>query len=91
MYVCVCVCFQMLCSRARLVSYLPGLHVLVYRVTATKTFSSVGSLSTDERPIAVTSLDMGMTKFCVLRKGRQHTLCLYHMIYSKFRYYCHRL
>uniref|UniRef100_A0A3Q3W8W4 Uncharacterized protein n=1 Tax=Mola mola TaxID=94237 RepID=A0A3Q3W8W4_MOLML len=51
---------SVLCSRARLVSYLPGLHVLVHRVTATKNFSASGSLSADEPLVAVTSLDMGL-------------------------------
>ncbi|XP_026074038.1 metabolism of cobalamin associated Db [Carassius auratus] len=37
---------SVLCSRARLVTYLPGLHVLVHRVVGARTFS--GASSSDE-------------------------------------------
>nr|XP_040057198.1 metabolism of cobalamin associated Db isoform X1 [Gasterosteus aculeatus aculeatus] len=49
---------QMLCSRARLVSYLPGLHVLVSRVTGTRNFSATGSSSSHELCVAITPSEM---------------------------------
>ncbi|XP_029937086.1 metabolism of cobalamin associated Db [Myripristis murdjan] len=51
---------SMLCSRARLVSYLPGLHVLVQRVTAARTFSAAGSSGSDEPHVAITPADIGL-------------------------------
>lgn len=50
---------SVLCGRARLVSYLPGLHVLVRRVAGTRTFSTAGSSGSDEPHVAITPLDMG--------------------------------
>ncbi|MGH0142113.1 UNVERIFIED_CONTAM: hypothetical protein FKN15_041287 [Acipenser sinensis] len=51
--------FQALCNRARLVTYLPGLHVLVGRIAGTRTFSAAGSSGSDEPYIAVSPFDMG--------------------------------
>lgn len=51
----------MLCGRTRLVCYLPGLHVLVGRVTGARTFSAAGSSGSDEPHMAVTRPDMGLT------------------------------
>uniref|UniRef100_A0A3B1ISY1 Metabolism of cobalamin associated Db n=2 Tax=Astyanax mexicanus TaxID=7994 RepID=A0A3B1ISY1_ASTMX len=48
---------SVLCSRARLVTYLPGLHVLVRRVTAARTFS--GTSGSDEPHVSFTPPDMG--------------------------------
>ncbi|KAM3861870.1 metabolism of cobalamin associated Db [Diretmus argenteus] len=50
---------QVLCSRARLVSYLPGLHVLVRRVVGARTFSAAGSSGSDEPYVATAPPDMG--------------------------------
>ncbi|XP_077947379.1 metabolism of cobalamin associated Db isoform X5 [Gasterosteus aculeatus] len=49
---------SMLCSRARLVIYLPGLHVLVSRVTGTRNFSATGSSSSHELCVAITPSEM---------------------------------
>ena len=49
-----------MCSRARLVTYLPGLHVLVHRVAGARTFSTAGSLGFDEPHGAITTSDMGI-------------------------------
>ncbi|TNN56324.1 Methylmalonic aciduria and homocystinuria type D protein, mitochondrial [Liparis tanakae] len=49
---------SVLCSRARLVSYLPGLHVLVHRVAGARTFSAAGSSGSDEPRVAITPADM---------------------------------
>ncbi|XP_026232874.1 metabolism of cobalamin associated Db isoform X1 [Anabas testudineus] len=48
---------RVLCSRPRLVTYLPGLHVLVNRVAGSQAiaFSAAGSLSADE---AITTTDI---------------------------------
>ncbi|CAL8342397.1 unnamed protein product [Boreogadus saida] len=48
-------------NRARLVSYLPGLHVLVgrVRVSGARAFSAAGSSGSDEPNIAVVPPDMG--------------------------------
>ncbi|XP_073329175.1 metabolism of cobalamin associated Db isoform X2 [Pagrus major] len=51
---------SVLCSRARLVTYLPGLHVLVYRVAGTRTFSTAGSSGSDELHVAISTSDMGL-------------------------------
>ncbi|XP_070770856.1 metabolism of cobalamin associated Db [Enoplosus armatus] len=51
---------SVLCSRARLVSYLPGLHVLVHRVAGARAFSAAGSSGSDEPHVAVTPSDMGL-------------------------------
>lgn len=48
---------SVLCSRARLVTYLPGLHVLVRRITAARTFS--GTSGSDEPHLNFTPPDMG--------------------------------
>ncbi|RXN01272.1 hypothetical protein EOD39_7251, partial [Acipenser ruthenus] len=50
--------FQALCNRARLVTYLPGLHVLVGRLAGARTFSAAGSSGSDEPYIAVSPFDM---------------------------------
>lgn len=47
-----------LCSRARLVTYLPGLHVLVRRVAGVRAFSAAGSSGSDEPNVAVTPTGM---------------------------------
>nr|XP_043875388.1 metabolism of cobalamin associated Db isoform X1 [Solea senegalensis] len=49
-----------LCRSARLVTYLPGLHVLVSRVTGARAFSAAGSSGSDEPHVAVTPPDMGL-------------------------------
>ena len=49
-----------MCSRARLVTYLPGLHVLVHRVAGARTLSTAGSLAFDEPHVAITTSDMGI-------------------------------
>ncbi|KAM6955980.1 metabolism of cobalamin associated Db isoform 1-T1 [Lycodopsis pacificus] len=49
---------QVLCSRARLVSYLPGLHVLVHRVAGARASSAAGSSGSDEPRIAITPSEM---------------------------------
>ncbi|XP_072542628.1 metabolism of cobalamin associated Db isoform X2 [Salminus brasiliensis] len=46
-----------LCSRARLVTYLPGLHVLVRRITAARSFS--GTSGSDEPHISFAPPDLG--------------------------------
>uniref|UniRef100_A0A4W5L7X0 Metabolism of cobalamin associated Db n=1 Tax=Hucho hucho TaxID=62062 RepID=A0A4W5L7X0_9TELE len=52
---------SVLCSRARLVTYLPGLHVLVRRIAGTnqRTFSGAGSSGSDEPRVAITPPDLG--------------------------------
>lgn len=47
-------------GRARLVSYLPGLHVLVRRVVGARSFSAAGSSGSDEPRAAITPPDMGL-------------------------------
>ncbi|XP_070831397.1 metabolism of cobalamin associated Db isoform X2 [Chaetodon trifascialis] len=47
-----------LCSRARLVSYLPGLHVLVHRVAGARAFSAAGSSGSHEPHVAMTPSGM---------------------------------
>ncbi|CAB1346986.1 unnamed protein product [Coregonus sp. 'balchen'] len=49
------------CSRARLVTYLPGLHVLVRRIAGPnqRTFSGAGSSGSDEPRLAFTPPDLG--------------------------------
>ncbi|KAE8299795.1 Methylmalonic aciduria and homocystinuria type D protein, mitochondrial CblD [Larimichthys crocea] len=49
-----------LCSRARLVTYLPGIHVLVHRVAAARALSAAGSSGSDEPHVAITPSDMGL-------------------------------
>ncbi|XP_034430586.1 metabolism of cobalamin associated Db isoform X1 [Hippoglossus hippoglossus] len=51
---------SVLCRRARLVSYLPGLHVLVHRVAGARAFSAAGSSGSDEPHVAITPSDMGL-------------------------------
>ncbi|XP_066543985.1 metabolism of cobalamin associated Db [Amia ocellicauda] len=48
-----------LCNRARLVTYLPGLHILVRRIAGARSFSAAGSSGSDEPYVAVTPIDMG--------------------------------
>lgn len=55
--------FQVLCGRARLVSYLPGLHVLVSRVAGARTFSAAGSSGSDEPHLASAPFDMGTAPY----------------------------
>lgn len=55
------VCVQVLCSRMRLVSYLPALHVLVHRVAGARAFSTAGSWGTDEPHWTISPSDMGMS------------------------------
>uniref|UniRef100_A0A8C7NTM7 Metabolism of cobalamin associated D n=1 Tax=Oncorhynchus mykiss TaxID=8022 RepID=A0A8C7NTM7_ONCMY len=52
---------SVLCSRARLVTYLPALHVLVRRIAGTnqRTFSGAGSSGSDEPRVATTPPDLG--------------------------------
>lgn len=54
------VCVQVLCHRARIVTYLPGLHVLVHRVAAARVFSAAGSSGSDESHVAICPSDMGI-------------------------------
>lgn len=49
-----------LCSRARLVTYLPEFHVLVHRVAGARTFSTAGSSGSDEPHIAIAPSSMGL-------------------------------
>lgn len=49
-----------LCNRARLVTYLPGLHVLVRRIAGSRSFSAAGSSGSDEPYVAVTPPDIGL-------------------------------
>uniref|UniRef100_A0A3Q3QKH8 Metabolism of cobalamin associated D n=1 Tax=Monopterus albus TaxID=43700 RepID=A0A3Q3QKH8_MONAL len=53
---------MVLCSRGRLVTYLPGLHVLVHRIAVARAgaraFSAAGSSGSDEPHVTVTSPDM---------------------------------
>uniref|UniRef100_A0A3P8U4G8 Metabolism of cobalamin associated Db n=1 Tax=Amphiprion percula TaxID=161767 RepID=A0A3P8U4G8_AMPPE len=51
---------HVLCSRTRLVSYLPGLHVLMHRVVGARTFSAAGSSGSDEPHLAITVSDIGL-------------------------------
>lgn len=51
---------SVLCSRTRLVTYLPGLHVLVHRVTGSRTFSVAGSSGSDEPYVAMAPSDPGL-------------------------------
>ncbi|XP_039613270.1 metabolism of cobalamin associated Db [Polypterus senegalus] len=50
---------SVLCNRARLVTYLPGLHTLIRRIAGTRNFSAAGSSGSDEPYIAFTPVDMG--------------------------------
>ncbi|XP_023273434.1 methylmalonic aciduria and homocystinuria type D homolog, mitochondrial-like isoform X1 [Seriola lalandi dorsalis] len=50
---------QVLCRRARLVTYLPGLHVLVHRVAGARAFTA-GSSGSDEPHVALNPPDMGL-------------------------------
>ncbi|KAG8432311.1 hypothetical protein GDO86_016811 [Hymenochirus boettgeri] len=47
-----------LCSRARLVTYLPGFCSLIRRVTSTQNFSTAGSSGSDEPYVAATPPDI---------------------------------
>lgn len=51
---------SVLCSRTRLVTYLPGLHVLVHRVVGARVFSAAGSSGSDEPHLATTVSDIGL-------------------------------
>ncbi|KAL0963913.1 hypothetical protein UPYG_G00315280 [Umbra pygmaea] len=52
---------SVLCNRARLVTYLPGLHLLVRRIAGNnqRTFSNAGSSGSDESRVPITPLDLG--------------------------------
>lgn len=60
------VCVQVLCHRARIVTYLPGLHVLVHRVAAARVFSAAGSSGSDESHVAICPSDMGILCFFLI-------------------------
>lgn len=60
MDVCVCVCAKVLYCRTRLVSYLPGLHVLVNRVATAGAFSGSRPVVSDEPPITIFPSDLGI-------------------------------
>lgn len=64
----------MLCSRPRLVTYLPGLHVLVNRVAGSQAiaFSAAGSLSADE---AITTTDISMSYMVIILL--KNILCMF--------------
>uniref|UniRef100_A0A8C5IIZ7 Uncharacterized protein n=1 Tax=Junco hyemalis TaxID=40217 RepID=A0A8C5IIZ7_JUNHY len=49
---------NVLCSRARLVSYLPGFHSLLSRVGNAKAFSTAGSSGSDEPHVAAAPPDL---------------------------------
>ncbi|XP_072327222.1 metabolism of cobalamin associated Db isoform X1 [Scyliorhinus torazame] len=49
-----------LCTKARLVTYLPGVHTLVRRIATVRTFSTAGSSGSDEPYIAVMPPDKGL-------------------------------
>uniref|UniRef100_UPI00398E8146 metabolism of cobalamin associated Db isoform X1 n=2 Tax=Pristiophorus japonicus TaxID=55135 RepID=UPI00398E8146 len=49
-----------LCTKARLVSYLPGIHALVRRIATMRTFSTAGSSGSDEPYVAVMPIDQGL-------------------------------
>ncbi|NXC14875.1 MMAD protein, partial [Corythaeola cristata] len=49
---------QVLCNRARLVTYLPGFYSLVKRVVNPKAFSTAGSSGSDEPHVAATPPDL---------------------------------
>ncbi|XP_030580340.1 metabolism of cobalamin associated Db isoform X2 [Archocentrus centrarchus] len=49
-----------LCSRTRLVTYLPGLHVLVHRVAGGRAFSAAGSSGSNEPPLACSPSGAGL-------------------------------
>lgn len=49
-----------LCSRARLVTYLPEFHVLVHRVAGARTFSTAGSSGSDEPHITFSPSSLGL-------------------------------
>ncbi|XP_015213734.1 metabolism of cobalamin associated Db [Lepisosteus oculatus] len=51
---------SVLCKRARLVTYLPGLHILVRRIAGARCFSAAGSSGSDEPYVAITPLDIGL-------------------------------
>ncbi|XP_067843268.1 metabolism of cobalamin associated Db isoform X2 [Heptranchias perlo] len=51
---------KVLCTKARLVTYLPEVHVLVKRIAAIRTFSTAGSSGSDEPYIAVMPPDQGL-------------------------------
>lgn len=48
-----------ICGRARMVTYSPGIHVLVRRVVGARAFSGAGSSGSDERHRHVTPPDLG--------------------------------
>ena len=49
---------QVLCNRARLVTYLPGFYSLVKRVVNPKAFSTAGSSGSDEPRVAAAPPDL---------------------------------
>ncbi|XP_039882274.1 metabolism of cobalamin associated Db [Simochromis diagramma] len=51
---------SVLCSRSRLVSYLPGLHVLVYRVAGGRAFSAADSSGLNEPTLATSPSAKGL-------------------------------
>ncbi|XP_040004631.1 metabolism of cobalamin associated Db [Xiphias gladius] len=51
---------SVLCRRARLVTYLPGLHLLVHRVAGASSFSAAGSSGSEEPHVAITPSDIGL-------------------------------
>lgn len=60
---------QVLCNRARLVTYLPGFYSLVKRVVNPRAFSTAGSSGSDEPHVAATPPDL-------CKKKQIHFLCI---------------
>ncbi|XP_012675104.1 metabolism of cobalamin associated Db isoform X2 [Clupea harengus] len=50
---------SVICGRARMVTYLPGIHVLVRRVVGARAFSGAGSSGSDEPLRNITPPDLG--------------------------------
>ncbi|XP_078260530.1 metabolism of cobalamin associated Db isoform X2 [Rhinoraja longicauda] len=51
---------KVLCTKARLVTYLPEFQALVRRIATIRTFSTAGSSGSDEPSVAIVSLDQGL-------------------------------
>ncbi|XP_042192443.1 metabolism of cobalamin associated Db isoform X2 [Callorhinchus milii] len=51
---------KVLRSRARLVTYLPGIHILVRRIASARTFSTAGSSGSDESYVPMIPPDQGL-------------------------------
>ncbi|XP_055494680.1 metabolism of cobalamin associated Db [Leucoraja erinacea] len=51
---------KVLCTKARLVTYLPEFQALVRRIATIRTFSTAGSSGSDEPAVAIVSLDQGL-------------------------------